>query len=348
MHLIVSAVPTVTVLMPVYNCELYIKEAIDSILSQTFSDFEFLIIDDASADRTVSIIKSYIDSRIKLIEKPLNTGLINSLNLGLQMAKGIYIARMDGDDISLPNRFAKQVAFLDANQDITVCGSCYTVIGNDTTVQLPEHHDAIKLAFLKGNCMAHSSIMMRKQSKDALPIVYDSSKETAEDFDLWVRLALQGSLLYNLQEVLFQYRMHNSQVSNRQNLKQMDSVLEIKHTVFNCLELNLLPEEKLVLDKVINDGLGIHYNNIALFRKLQIKLLDSNIKNFFEPVGFKKGIVDLEKLMVKRCFINKPTYQPTTYFNYLKVKQDLNFKLTVFEEIKLIAKSFIFFKPKNK
>jgi glycosyltransferase involved in cell wall biosynthesis len=347
MHLIVSAVPTVTVLMPVYNCELYIKEAIDSILSQTFSDFEFLIIDDASADGTVSIIKSYIDSRIKFIEKPLNTGLINSLNLGLQMAKGNYIARMDGDDISLSERFAKQVAFLNANQDITVCGSWYTVIGTDTTVQLPEHHDAIKLAFLKGNCMAHSSIMMRKQSMDGLPIVYDSSKETVEDFDLWVRLALQGSLLHNLQEVLFQYRMHNSQISNRQNLKQMDSVLEIKHTVFNSLELNLLPEEKLVLDKVINNGLGIHYNDIAIFRKLQIKLLDSNIKNLFEPVGFKKEIVDLEKLVVKRCFITKPNYQPKTYFNYLKVKPGLNFKLTIFEEIKLIAKSFIFFQTKK-
>lgn len=347
MHLIVSAVPTVTVLMPVYNCELYIKEAIDSILSQTFSDFELLIIDDASADRTVSIIKSYIDSRIKLIEKPLNTGLINSLNLGLQMAKGIYIARMDGDDISLPNRFAKQVAFLDANQDITVCGSCYTVIGTDTTIQLPEHHDDIKLAFLKGNCMAHSSIMMRKPLPGEIPLKYDLSRETAEDYDLWVRLALQGSLLHNLQEVLLFYRMHNSQVSQRQSLKQMNSVLVIKHTVFNCLALNLSPDEKLVLDKVINDGLGINYYDIAVFRKLQIKLLDSNTKNIFEPAGFKKVIVDLEKLIIKRCFINKPKYQLRTYFNYLKVKQGLNFKLTVFEEIKLIVKSFVFFQTKK-
>ena len=98
-------IPTITVLMPVYNCALYINEAMDSILSQTFDDFEFLIIDDASTDDTVSIIKSYNDPRIQLVEKPVNTGYTNSLNYGLSIANGKYIARMDGDDISLPERF---------------------------------------------------------------------------------------------------------------------------------------------------------------------------------------------------------------------------------------------------
>lgn len=347
MDSIVSSVPKVTVLMPVYNCELYIREAIDSILNQTFKDFEFLIIDDASSDGTVSIIQSYIDSRIQFIEKPLNTGYTNSLNLGLQIAKGKYIARMDGDDISLPERFAKQITFLEANQDIIVCGSWYAIIGSDTIVKLPEHHDAIKLAFLKGNCMAHPSVMMRKKLLNEFPIVYDPSKEPAEDYDLWVRLALQGSLLHNLQEVLLDYRIHNTQVSKKQNLKQMSGVLETKHRVFNCLELNLLPEEKLVLDKVINNGLGISYNDIPVFKKLQIQLLASNTRNFFEPVGFKKEILDLEKMVAKHCFINKLNYQPKTYFEYLKVRQELLFKLTIFEEIKLAIKSFIFFNRKQ-
>jgi glycosyltransferase involved in cell wall biosynthesis len=347
MDSIVRSVPKITVLMPVYNCELYVRDAIDSILVQSFTNFEFFIIDDASTDSTVSIIKSYIDSRIQLIEKPINTGYTNSLNLGLQVAKGKYIARMDGDDISLPERFAKQVAFLEANQDIVVCGSWYTIIGSDITVKLPEHHDAIKVAFLKGNCMAHPSVMMRKQSLNECSIVYDLSKEPAEDYDLWVRLALQGRLLHNLQEALLGYRIHDTQVSEKQNLKQINSVLETKHYIFNCLELNLLPEEKMVLDKVLNDGLGISYSDIAVFKKLQIKLLASNAKDLFETIGFKKEILDLEKMVVKRCFINKQNYQPKTYLEYLKVKQDLSFKLTIFEEIKLVTKSFVFFNRKR-
>jgi hypothetical protein len=149
--------------------------------------------------------------------------------------------------------------------------------------------------------------------------------------------------LHNLQEVLLDYRIHNTQVSKKQNLKQMSSVLEIRHHVFNCLELNLLSEEKLVLNKVINNGLGISYNDIIVFKKLQTKLLASNTRNLFESIGFKKEILDLEKIVVKRCFINIPNYRPKTYFEYLKVKQDLSFKLTIFEEFKLAIKSFIFF-----
>ncbi len=128
--------PRITVIMPVYNCELYIKEAIDSILNQTFTDFEFLIIDDASTDKTVSIIKEYKDFRIQLIEKEGNKGISDSLNYGLKVAKGEYIARMDGDDISLPERFVKQVTFLDSNPDVILCGSNFGIIGTEILNQL--------------------------------------------------------------------------------------------------------------------------------------------------------------------------------------------------------------------
>ena len=120
--------PKISVILPVYNSELYIKETIDRVLNQTFSDFELLIIDDCSTDKTVSIIKEYSDERICLIEKEKNSGLINSLNFGISLAKGEYIARMDGDDICLLERFAKQVAFLDKNPTIILCGTAYSDI----------------------------------------------------------------------------------------------------------------------------------------------------------------------------------------------------------------------------
>ena len=166
--------PRITVIMPVYNCELYIKEAIDSILNQTFADFDFLIIDDASTDKTVSIIKEYKDSRIQLIEKTVNTGYTISLNYGLKVAKGEYIARMDGDDISLPNRFEKQIAFLDSNPDVVLCGSNFGIIGTEKLIILPEDNEAIKLGLLKGNCIAHPSVMFRHSVIQEYVITYDA------------------------------------------------------------------------------------------------------------------------------------------------------------------------------
>ena len=127
----ISTTPKITVLLPVYNCELYVRTAIESILNQTFTDFEFLIIDDASTDKTLAVLKKIKDSRIQLIEKPVNSGYTNSLNYGLQMAKGKYIARMDGDDISHPERFAKQIVYLEAHPEVVVCGTTYKIVGND-------------------------------------------------------------------------------------------------------------------------------------------------------------------------------------------------------------------------
>lgn len=335
--------PKISVIMPVYNCELYVNEAIDSILNQTEIDFEFLIIDDASSDSTVSLIKSYNDSRIQLIEKPINTGYTNSLNHGLKIAKGKYIARMDGDDISLPKRFAKQVSFLEANQDVIVCGSWFSLIGSDRIVRVTENHEDIKLAFLKGNCIAHPAVMMRKQSLDAFQVVYDVSKEPAEDYDLWIRLMLKGKL-HNLQEVLLDYRTHSEQVTKTHSVEQNNKVVETKNSIFGFLEIDLLLEERLVLDKIINNGINLSFPDIGTFQKLQKKLLSSNTKLFFEPIGFRKEMLDLEKMVVKRCFITKPAYLPTTFIEYLKVKKQLHFKLTTKDEFKLAIKSLVFYR----
>ena len=122
--------PTVSVLMPVYNCADFIESSVESILLQTFSDFEFLIIDDFSTDGTYEYLQSLTDSRIKLIRKSKNTGYAISLNIGLNNARGKYIARMDADDISLPERFARQVSFMDNQPEVVVCGSWYENIGN--------------------------------------------------------------------------------------------------------------------------------------------------------------------------------------------------------------------------
>lgn len=339
--------PLVSVIMSAYNASNYIQEAINSVVGQTFSNWELIIIDDGSTDITAEIIARNIDkeSRIKYYYQ-VNQKQSKARNFGISLALGTFIAILDADDIILPERFAKQVAFFENNKEIILCGSWFSIINSERVIKTPENHENIKLALLKGNCIAHSSVMIRKQSLNQFPNIYDVSKEPAEDYDLWVRLVLQGCLLYNLQEVLLDYRIHNTQLSNQQNLKQIESVLQIKHKLFSCLELNLLLDEKIILDKIINNGFCINYKDIPVFKKLQIKLLASNTSNLFEAIGFKKEIVDLEKLVIKRCFLNKQNYQPKIYFEYLKIKSSLIFKLTLFEEIKLFIKSFIFFKSK--
>lgn len=335
--------PIVSVIMPVYNCELYIREAVESILYQTYTDFEFIIIDDASRDDTVSIIKTYNDPRVQLIEKPFNSGYTNSLNLGLQVAKGKYIARMDGDDISFPERFARQIDFLEANPEVNLCGTSYRIIGSNRSIALPEGHDAIKIALLKGNCIAHPSVMMRKQSLDSFSVVYDVSKEPAEDYDLWVRMVMKGKL-HNLQEVLLDYRTHSSQVSKKQSTEQKNSVTATKRNFFNFLEFDLLPNEELVFNKVLNNGIGINFKDIYVFKKLQIKLLNSNTDNLFEPIGFKESIIDLETIITNSYFLKRCRFTPRIYVEYSIIKKSLNVKLKLKEEMKLFVKSLIFYK----
>jgi glycosyltransferase involved in cell wall biosynthesis len=175
--------PKVTVLMPVYNGEKYLREAIESILNQTFIDFEFLIINDGSTDRSVEIIESYSDPRIRLVHNERNMKLIATLNKGLELARGEYIARMDCDDISLPERLAKQVAFMDANPEVGVLGTAFQTIDS--------YGKSLNSPILGG---------------------YTPEAIHVEDYDLWRRLS-GVTQFSNLQDVLIYLRKHDANVT---------------------------------------------------------------------------------------------------------------------------------------
>lgn len=329
--------------MPVYNCELFIKEAVESILNQTYSNFEFLIIDDASTDETVSIIKSYTDSRIQLIEKPLNTGHTNSLNQGLKLAKGKYIARMDGDDISFRERFEKQVAYLEANSEVVLCGTSYEIMGEDKRTIIPESNDDIKLALLRANCIAHPSVMIRKNVLEEFSIIYDTIKEPAEDYAMWVQLLCVGKL-HNLQEILLKYRIHNSSVSRKRVDEQEKRVIEIKLQLLSHLDIILADYEREILRKCFKKKVIIDFDEIKIFKQVHKKLIESNTDCFFEPIGFSQFLKDLEIEVLRKCFLRQQQYSPTVYLEYLKTKRKWNIGLTTIQEIKLVIKSIIFWK----
>ena len=163
--------PLVTVLMPVYNGEKYLKEAIESILNQTFKDFEFLIINDGSTDNSVKIIQSFNDLRIRLIHNESNIGLIKTLNKGLKLSNGKYIARMDCDDVSLPKRLSVQINFMEKHPEIGVCGSWVKIIGLEQKFinKYPQkHEEARHIFYLTRPLLTHLSLSEKKLWKNII------------------------------------------------------------------------------------------------------------------------------------------------------------------------------------
>ncbi len=309
--------PKISVLLPVYNSELYIRDAVDSILNQTFSDFEFIIIDDASTDKSVEILQSYSDPRIQLIVKPKNSGYTDSLNYGLTIAKGEYIARMDSDDISLPTRFEKQVEVLQKNKDVVVCGSWISVFGNNmesVIFEAPQNPIEIKLTFLSYDCIAHPSVMFRKSCMENLE--YQKEFVPAEDYKLWSEVILKHDF-YIIQEALLRYRQHENNISKIKAENLVISDLKIKTDLFQ--KIFGLQNDAFDFKKLV------HLFDILGYRK---KLSKSELLEFFEmtkkiiAINKEKNIFP-EAMFQKRMeeALNKPfVYSKTTQLVVFELK----------------------------
>lgn len=224
--------PKISVLMPVFNGERYLREAVESILNQTLTDFEFIIIDDGSTDRSIEILSAYTDPRLKIIRNQANIGVSQSLNKGLDLALGEYIARMDSDDISLPERFARQVAFMDSHPEIAVCGTWVTMIdaaGRVVRSRPTPTGQELELNYWRSNPIIHPSVLIRASQLGELR--YDDQILYAQDFDLWFRMKSKYRL-DNLPEYLLLYRMHKENITKSKNAAQRASAYEIfrRHT----------------------------------------------------------------------------------------------------------------------
>ncbi len=220
--------PIISVLMPAYNAAAYIREAIDSILTQTFTDFEFVIINDGSTDTTEEIILSYSDERIKYYANESNMGIVKTLNRGIDLCRGKYIARMDADDVSLPNRLEKQVHRLEANPQIVACGTLYAIYGDQrqtpvdvaTDVQDIRYDMAIYCQF------AHSTMMIRKDILEQYKLRYREEYKCAEDYKLWTELLQYGDMI-NIPEVLGYIRQceEGISISNADKQKNLSDIV---------------------------------------------------------------------------------------------------------------------------
>ena len=214
--------PRVSVVMAVYNGERFLRQAVDSILSQTYTDFEFIIIDDGSTDGTAVILDSYVDPRLRVLTQQ-NMGLVKSLNRGVDMARGEYIARMDADDISLARRLELQVRCLDAHWHTGALGTgAIEIDEKDRAIRRHDHHTdshTIERALLEGSTpLCHGSVMFRKACFENVG-GYRERFRHAEDYDLWLRM-IERYDIDNLPEILYQHRLVLDSVSSRHFMEQ--------------------------------------------------------------------------------------------------------------------------------
>lgn len=228
--------------MPVYNGEKFLRDAVESILNQTFSDFELIVINDGSSDSSANIITSYTDPRIVFINNDSNMGLPYVRNQGVDASRGEYIAWLDCDDTSMPDRLEKQVRLLDDDPQIGVCGAWVKIIGagSEQITQHPTDPEYIRASLLFYNCLANSTVMMRAVCTREIGVRFDLSHQLSQDYGLWVRIPTEWKII-NLPEVLTIYRLHSNQVTETYKQSQIDITWKIQKE--QLLKLGIIPSK---------------------------------------------------------------------------------------------------------
>ena len=283
--------PLVTVLMSVYNAEAYLPEAVESILAQTYRDFEFLIIDDASTDRNTSIINDYQDHRIRLIRNPTNLGLTKSLNKGLAQVKGKYIARMDADDVSYPLRLEQQVNFMEAHPAVGLCGTWGRLLGlpDDYDRTFPTRNNDLQVALLCYNPFIHPSVILRASALRELDTPFDERFRYAQDYELWSRLSEQWEIA-NLPDVLIGYRIHDQQISSHRPEAQDQCLARVVQTQLSKVGIKASAEETRFIRHVLSRSFP--YQDDATIQRAHAVLLQLEAANHqarkYDSVAFRK------------------------------------------------------------
>lgn len=266
--------PRISVIMPVHNGEEFISESIESILNQTFEDFELVVVNDNSTDSSVDIARSVGDSRIKVIDNP-NSGLVSALNFAIGSTKSEFLARQDADDISEVDRLQRQIDVFDSDLSIGLVGTNAKTFGSaNTFLTYPKLTKEIKARLLFENPFAHSSVMFRRSAIPNSQQPYEESFPVAEDFRLWSQIS-RGWEMHNIQQPLLRYRVHSGQVSIQKAQTRILSVGQILESnlkaagmVFTTSELELHTE---IATNPFALGLnfGKHAAVIKWFSKLQ-------------------------------------------------------------------------------
>jgi glycosyltransferase involved in cell wall biosynthesis len=273
--------PIVSVIMAAYNSEHYISEAINSIINQTFKDFELIITNDCSTDNTANIISSYDDHRIKVLNNETNKGAPYSRNRAIMSAKGKYLAILDADDISLPDRLKEQVDYLEKHKEIDIAGSyVYQVNQNGLktrTIKAPIKDDQIKSSTFFRCSIVHSSAMIRYRFFIENNLFYDESYPSSQDYEMWSRAILSGKI-HTLPKFLTLYRQSETQMSNKQSKTQQTQAERVYLTLLKRIGLNGTEKEVRLHTILINQIPLSKNDDIQDIYKWAINLFEKNLK----------------------------------------------------------------------
>ncbi len=315
----------VSVILPVYNAELYVRESIQSILNQSFSDFELIVLNDGSTDASERVILEFQDERIKYVKNETNLKLIDTLNLGLKLAQGKYIARIDADDVAFPFRFEKQITFLENNPDFGLVGSFAECFGDTNEIlKYVEEDQDIRFAILTHNPFIHSTIMVLSTVLKENNLAYKKDQLHVEDYDLWIQL-LTFTKSKLIPECLIKYRVHENQVStvhrelqklNAENL-QKSYFISVFNGISNLDEMCSIFYDQFFIEQII-----LFIKN---YKKIKLSLSNEVQKRVFHLIATKARDVYLtkEKVGLKELF---STIIFSDFFT-MKQKLVLTFKL---------------------
>lgn len=292
--------PMVSVVMSVFNAGKYLRASVDSILAQSYTDFEFIIVDDGSGDSSWQILNGYKDDRIRLLKNEKNSGLVYSLNRGLDEARGKYIVRMDADDISLPDRLKSQVEYMESQQGIDVCGSFIQTFRDGDEIDEPCRRYPTDNAEIKGlmifNCgFAHPAVIMRRDFLEKHGYRYREEYRHAEDYDLWCNM-MERAHFGNIPEVLLKYRLTKGSVSCNNAQAQLARTTEIIQR--NLCNLGMTADVVALMSK---DTLSkLEWNAVmGMFYELEFLIKNSNE---YDYEFFKSGLQIYKKRFAKKHY----------------------------------------------
>lgn len=338
----ISEKPRASAIMPVYNREKYLKETIDSVLNQTFKNFEFIIIDDGSTDKSVEIVKSYDDPRIKLFLNEGNRGTSYSRNRAIDLSCGDYIITIDSDDINLPERFAKQIAYMDTHPEVGICGSWVKTIGEveGELWRCAVKPDIVHCRTLFEAVLCHPSTIIRREFLDKYSLRYDTELKRAQDWDIYCRGARHFQVA-NMPEVLVYYRWRNypKNLSDEELMSQRYYYFyEIDKRNFKALNLQPAEDEMLIHRRLGNLELKKDRDFVTEANRWLQKLHSTNkVANVYPQSTFHRVLAGYWLEVCSYAF-SSPVQAWNRFFDspYLDIGS-----LTAIDKAKILGKWFV-------
>jgi len=329
----------VTILMPVYNGAVYLRETIESVFNQTFTDFVFLIINDGSTDQTEEIILSYSDPRIIYHKNEINLGLVKTLNKGIELVETEFLARMDADDLWVEDKLEKQIRFLETRTDVGVCGTSIHKFGKfEGDFIFPTNNEVLKVGFLFYCCMSHPSVIYRMSFLKQTGLRYRSDYFPAEDYKMWID-CLEQTQIYNIPEKLVLYRQHNEQITQDSNAKQtvMTNVvrLEVLSRIYNGFTED---EKKFHVEQFLTKDISSNADYL-IYKKWSETIQIRNREQKYMDAELLRDILYKHVQLKYGTYLRKKYFEQYTISSVVRYVFSFNWtKLSIKNNLKIIFK----------